>query len=410
MSTLGNQLDSLRQRIAAVDRKYAPVPTSALKGQPKPKIEEWISGSTVTTAAGTHFECTRVWGRHQRHGSMHLSELEEWPVDLLHAISDGAIPKTIPQRMAFLDTETTGLAGGTGTYPFLVGVGGITKGGFEVRQFFMRDYSEESSQLTALSEFLEQFDVLVSYNGRSYDQPLLETRYRLARMKPPFGRMEHLDLLYGARRLWKLHFDSCRLVELETQILGYERQDDVPGSVIPYLYFEYLRTRHAGKLAGIFEHNALDIVTLACLTGIVPRAFAEPLTVKLHRGAEMVGLGRWLRKAERLDDAAVLFRRAIEKGLPDELLWRTMWDSALLEKKQGRGAAATAMFSELSTVRNPHQCGALEELAKYFEHKEKNVAMAIDMTDAALRLGKTDSLLKRRARLEKKPTAGRRLL
>jgi len=154
----------------------------------------------------------------------------------------------------------------------------------------------------------------------------------------------------------------------------------------------------------------LDIVTLACLTGIVPRAFAEPLTVKLHRGAEMVGLGRWLRKAERLDDAAVLFRRAIEKGLPDELLWRTIWDSALLEKKQGREAAATAMFSELSTVRNPHQSGALEELAKYFEHKEKNVAMALDMTDAALRLGKTESLLKRRARLEKKPSPARRLL
>ncbi len=406
MSTLGNQLDSLRQRIAEVDRKYASAPST----QPKPKIEDWISGSTVTTVAGTHFECTRVWGRHQRHGSMHLSELEEWPADLLHAISDGAIPVTTPQRVAFLDTETTGLAGGTGTYPFLVGVGGITERGFEVRQFFMRDYGEESSQLTALSEFLEQFDVLVTYNGRSYDQPLLETRYRLARMKPPFGRMEHLDLLYGARRLWKLHFDSCRLVELETQILGYERQDDVPGSVIPYLYFEYLRTRHAGKLAGIFEHNALDIVTLACLTGIVPRAFAEPLTVKLHRGAEMVGLGRWLRKAERLDDAAVLFRRAIEKGLPDELLWRTMWDSALLEKKQGREAAATAIFSELSTVRNPHQCGALEELAKYFEHKEKNVSMALDMTEAALRLGKTDSLLKRRARLEKKPSPARRLL
>ena len=106
----------------------------------------------------------------------------------------------------------------------------------------------------------------------------------------------------------------------------------------------------------------------------------------------------------------MLFRRAIEKGLPDELLWRTIWDSALLEKKQGREAAATAMFSELSTVRNPHQSGALEELAKYFEHKEKNVAMALDMTDAALRLGKTESLLKRRARLEKKPSPARRLL
>ena len=111
---------------------------------------------------------------------------------------------------------------------------------------------------------------MITYNGRAFDQPLLETRYRLNRARPPFAAIEHLDLLYGARRLWKLRFESCRLVDLENQILGVERQGDLPGALIPYVYFEYLRTRQAARLLPVFQHNAIDILTLACLTGIVP--------------------------------------------------------------------------------------------------------------------------------------------
>ena len=108
-----------------------------------------------------------------------------------------------------MDTETTGLAGGSGTYAFLIGVGRITKQGFTVRQFFMREYAEEPSLLAGVTEHLAEFDVLITYNGRTYDQPLLETRYRMNRHKPPFGRLAHLDILYGARRLWKLNVSSC---------------------------------------------------------------------------------------------------------------------------------------------------------------------------------------------------------
>src|SRR6185295_15168195 len=114
-----------------------------------------------------------------------------------------------PEEWAFLDTETTGLAGGTGTCPFLVGVGSVTREGFRVRQFFMRDYGEEASLLEALGEHLARFRVLITYNGKTFDQPLLETRYRLNRARPPFGKLGHLDLLHGARRLWKLRFESC---------------------------------------------------------------------------------------------------------------------------------------------------------------------------------------------------------
>ena len=310
MSNLQDQLAHLRRRIAAVTvEPIDSTPVAEAAGD----VTDWLEGAEVRTAHGAHFESKRIWGNHQRHGSVYVSDLQELPGDLLTAISEGKLSQFDPRRVAYLDTETTGLAGGSGTYAFLIGVGAMTEAGFELRHFFMRDYSEESSQLAALFEHLQQFDVLVTYNGRTYDQPLLETRYRMSRMTPPFARMEHFDLLYGARRLYKLAFDSCRLVELESQILGVERIDDVPGSMIPYLYFEFLRTRSAHRMRGIFEHNSFDILTLACLTGIIPRAFHAPLDVPLHRGPEMVGLARWLRAAGRGEEAVVLLRRALDK-------------------------------------------------------------------------------------------------
>jgi tetratricopeptide (TPR) repeat protein len=324
------------------------------------------------------------------------------PGDLLHPISNGEIEQSAPLRWAFLDTETTGLAGGAGTYAFLIGVGRITKEGFRVRQFFMREFGEEASLLHSLTEHLAQFDVLITYNGKTYDQPLLETRYRMQRMPPPFSRLAHLDLLFGARRLWKLRFDSCRLVELENQILGVEREGDLPGELIPYVYFEYLRTREAFKLLPIFHHNAIDILTLACLTGIVPWAFHSPEKARLSHGAEMVGLARWLRRAEQFENALALFRRAVERGLRDDLLFRTLWDIAALEKKLGRAVCALEVLTDLAASRNPFRAAALEELAKHYEHRERNYTMALEMIRSAIEIQDCAAFRHRASRLERR--------
>jgi uncharacterized protein YprB with RNaseH-like and TPR domain len=403
------QLAELRKRIARIDSKYAarnsapaPPPRTSDSRPARYFVEEWLSGQEVATAHGAHFEATRRWERHKRHGSIGISDLWDLPPELLDAISDGSLTNSPPSRWCFLDTETTGLAGGSGTYAFLIGVGHIAADGFHLRQFFMRDHGEEASLLSALNEHLANFDVLVTYNGKTYDQPLLETRYRMTRSRPPFSRLEHVDLLHGARRLWRLRFDSCRLVDLEQQILGVEREGDLPGEMIPYVYFEYLRTREAFRLAPIFHHNALDILTLACLTAIVPWAFRSPAQAPLTHGAELVGLGRWLRQAERFEDALELFRKAISLPIADDLLFRTMWDMALLEKKLGREAAAIALFTDLAGSRNPHRVGALEELAKYYEHREKNYGMALEMTSCALAHEESETLKRRRSRLERR--------
>jgi uncharacterized protein YprB with RNaseH-like and TPR domain len=401
------QLAALRKKIARIDRKYAgprpePPARPLLAPETSAFIEESLNGHEVENSHGKHFQTERLWERHRRHGSLGIMDLADLPCDLLDPISGGTIPDCRPERWAFLDTETTGLAGGSGTYAFLIGVGRIRSDGFHLRQFFMRDYDEEASLLKALAEYLDQFDVLITYNGKTYDQPLLETRYRMCRFRPPFARLQHLDLLFGARRLWNLRFDSCRLVELERQVLGVERQGDLPGEMIPYVYFDYLRNREAFRVVPILHHNAIDILTLACLTGIVPWAFHSPEKAKLSHGAEMVGLARWCHREGRHDQALDLLRRGVEAGLRDELLFRTMWEIALIEKKCGRHHAAVSVLTELTACRNAYRAGAYEELAKFYEHREKDYAMALEMTRAALALGDTPELRMREHRISRR--------
>ncbi len=396
------QLAILRAKVAAIQSREPAHPPL-----PPPQHETVLTGEVRSTPYGRHFETEKLYPREERHGFLELAELLLLPDDLLHAVSEGAVPACPSNRWAFLDTETTGLAGGSGTCAFLIGIGATDPEGFRVRQFFMRDYCEEASQLHAVASYLERFDVLITYNGRSYDQPLLETRYRMCRAQHPFDRLPHLDLLYGARRLWKRRMENCKLTYLEREVLGVEREGDVPGSLIPYLYFEYLRTQRAARLVPVFHHNVLDIVTLACLTAVVPEAYRNPETVPVRHGADLLGVARWLIQVERPDQALLLFERAVHLGLPDRFLFPTLLESALLRKKLGHWEAAIEGFTELTHSHNPCRIRAWEELAKYYEHRERNWAMALDMTTSALECEDTPELRARetrlRARLGRRP-------
>jgi uncharacterized protein len=403
--TITEQLARLRQTVATIDRKYAHLPPPPVP-QPEPAtagfVEELLTGAVVETPLGRHFETEKLYARHQRYGSYDISDLIDLPPDLLDSLSAGAIPSAAPTSWAFLDTETTGLAGGSGTCAFLIGVGAIDGEGFRVRQFFMRDYCEEASMLHALTAHLARFDVLITYNGKSFDQPLLETRYTMCRARHPFASMEHLDLLYGARRLYKLRLESCRLVNLESQILGLEREADVPGELIPYYYFDYLRTRHAFRLIPVFHHNVLDIVSLACLTGLIPAAFRDPAGMQARHGADLLGLARWLRDSGRLEEAHGLMRRAVDMGLADRHLFAALFEAGTIEKKLGLLDAALATFTDLSLSPNPFQAKAYEELSKHYEHRERNYRMALECTHAARAIADSEALTNRLQRLEAK--------
>lgn len=391
--------------MASVDRKFAgsyarPAAPPLVRRPERPAkedVEELLSGEVVRTRRGSHFETERVWERHRRYGNVGIADLNDLAPDLLTPLSGGEIPPVPAGKWAFLDTETTGL--GSGACAFLVGVGSIDASGFRLRQFFMRNYGEEASVLWRLREYLSQFEALITYNGRTFDQPLLEGRYRAARMAHPFRRLPHLDVLFGARRLWKLRLNSCRLIELETQILGVERQGDLPGELIPYYYFEFQRTLQALRLVPIFHHNALDILTLACLTAVVAGIYRAPAEAGLRHGADLVGLAGWLRENGRQPEGLSLLRRAVELGMPDPLLFRTLWEIAREERRRGEFDAALEMWRDLSGCRNAYRVKALVELAKHAERREKNVNAALAFAVEALAWEDSAGLRQREARL-----------
>ncbi len=412
-----DELGRLRRQISLINRKFANGTREPKRAPIAPRVrssensarsfvEEWHSGQIVENDCGRHFQTERLFASHKAHGSADVGALADLSEDFLEPLGCGSIPQVSPGRWAFLDTETTGLAGGPDTYAFLIGVGRITPKGFLVRQFFMREYAEESSILAELHAHLNNFDVLITYNGKSYDQPLLEARYFLRCQRSPLPKLHHVDLLHGARRLWKLRMKNCRLMQLEEQILGVYREGDLPGELIPYVYFEYLRSREALRLVPIFHHNAMDILTLACLTAIVPAAFhstdSESLErLGLQRGEDLASIANWLLAARQPERALEVLNRSIQSGLPDRLLFRALWDIALIEKKRKRHAAALAGFTELATCRNDYRVCALEELSKHYEHEARDYALALEFTNQALAYQPSATLEHRRTRLER---------
>ena len=422
MEAWQERLDSLRLRVKQVaaecDRKYS---SPRVPGTQVSRVEDALLGVEVETPFGRHLESERLYPSRQRHGSADIGALKDLPADLLGSLSGGTIPAAPAEEWAFLDTETTGLGGNDtsgalgSTCAFLVGVGRITREGFRVRQFFMRNHGEEASLLDALSRHLEPFSVMITYNGKAFDQPLLEARYRWNRALAPFGALTHLDLLHGARRLWKLRFDSCRLVDLENQVLGFERDGDIPGALIPYVYYEYARTGQAVRVLSVLEHNALDILSLACLTAIVPQAFNDPTNGGLRHGSEMTGLARWLRAAGDFEGARALLRRAVKtvsgRPLPEPLLFHVMWDLAQLERKLDAREEALGLWEELAalSVSNPFQVRAIEELAKHHEHRSKDREKALAWTRAARAIDDSPELAQREARLSRVTTAKRKM-
>ncbi len=187
----------------------------------------------------------------------------DWPSNL-----DGTFDRRepIPTRdLLFFDTETTGLAGGTGTRAFMIGAADVTASGLRVRQLTIANTSAEPSMLEAFRTWLSPTTILASYNGKSYDAPLLKTRYRLMRQGEPLSSLAHVDLLYPSRRRYRGVFENCRLATIERRVLGIVREDDLPGSEAPGAWLGYLRGGSAHLLRRVMEHNRQDVVTLARL-------------------------------------------------------------------------------------------------------------------------------------------------
>ena len=261
-------------------------------------IDAYVEGQVSTNDWGDYFWARQALPFGRPYGKLRIGELSTAdfkPLELF--LESAALPAT--SELVYLDTETTGLAGGTGTCAFLVGIGAAEGSQFVVRQFFLRDYPEEKAMLAALAETLAPYKAVVTFNGKTFDLPLLETRYALKRMKSPFARLVHLDLLHPARRLWKLRLESCQLTHLEREVLDVRRQGDVSGCEIPGIYFDYLRTGNARGLQPVFYHNSLDVITLAALGAELARVVSNGWSAGWSDGWSVCEGRSWCRRGAR---------------------------------------------------------------------------------------------------------------
>lgn len=372
---------------------------------------------------GAHLGLRR-WFSEVINGDATLAAPEtELDLATLRLISPGS-PACVadPRQWLFLDTETTGLMGGTGTYPFLVGIAWWDAGGLEVEQFFMREHSEEHSLLTALAERLAERRVLVTFNGKSFDWPLLETRYRMTRAIKPPAPSAHLDFLHPARTIWRLRLGSVRLAELEKHVLGWNRGPDMISEMIPQIYFDYLRGGSPEPLVPIFHHNQMDLRGLAALATRVLSLVGNPETHG-QDGFEMFGVSRICERRGEHPRARKLYERSIAFVLPPETDRAARRSLARLAKRDGDHALACSLWEGM--LGNSREgLEAYEQLAIYYERHAREPHRAAALARKAIaELRKADRLgtiaphayragrarfEKRLARLERK--AGRTLL
>lgn len=319
-------------------------------------------------------------------------------------------------KCLFLDTETTGLSGGAGTIAFLVGLGFIEDGCFVVEQYLMKDYADEAQMLERISSRMESFDSVCTFNGKNFDLPLLSTRFTMCRMREKWREMEQLDLLYPARRTWKLRIGSCRLSRLEEFILGQGREGDLPGSEVPQRYFDYLKCGDMGLLEDIIAHNRQDIYTLGTLLAHLCQMYAHPQK-EVHR-ADLFSMGRALERQGELKPARELYRIAaipapagsISAFSGNALAAKAAWHMYLLARKN-RDHESMREILEQMAVRRQMRERIYVELSKLYEHHYKNPQRALRYADLAVRYIEPDevqALQKRRERLQNKLEQERR--
>ena len=369
---------SLKERLERLVAVAARRPRANGHGALGPPLEELLSGRRVENARGEFFLVEDDVHLETLHGAVPFTRLRALDPDAVSILTGQSELGAFDLRRAvFLDTETTGLAGGTGTAAFLVGVGWVEGKRFRFRQYFMRDYHEEPALLRGLAEDLAGCERIVTFNGGLFDVPLLETRYALNRERFPLGQALHFDLLHPARRLWKARLESCRLQSLERALLGVTRRGDVPGEEIPRIYFDFVRRRDGRAMARVLEHNRLDVLSLAALAALACQ-WVEGGHAEDPR--DVYCLGRVLERAALYERSEEQYRRLLTQA-PGPVRTASLLRLAARAKKAGQMETAVAYWEEAA------QSGdwlALRELALHHEHRSRDLPAALSAVESGL--------------------------
>ena len=401
---LADRLDRIKHLVAkpTVDSKPVAAPARY------ERLADTVGGKLIFAPSGCFLRVESVCPFGFEFGSVklhHPENVASVAVSSYTALEcEGEAPLT---DLLFIDTETTGL-GGAGAVPFLIGCGSLTGAGFEIRQYLLPDYSDEAALLEQVLAELGRDKTLVSYNGAAFDLNLIRDRFivnRVAREVPCSG---HFDLLHPARRLFKRRLSDCSLTSIEREVFGYYRCDDVPGHLIPSIYFDWLQTESTDFLPAVLEHNKLDIISLYFLLLHLDHIFRTDGAV-LDYADDLYSLSRVYGRRKRHQKVIANFV-TLQKNPGPPLTDEVLLFHSMAYKRQGDWAGAVEIWHKLADSTGPEAVAAALELAKHYEHRARDCGRALDYTrKAQLSAGLGDrqgeSLNRRLARLRRKLAA-----
>lgn len=388
------------------EAKESPQPLKHKNGH---DLEGRIPGFIQNNEQGSCYVIENRYPLSYVHGGLRLGDAAGVGGDVITALGGGSMEGVRADRLIYLDTETTGLSGGTGTVAFLVGTGFFDGEAFVVRQYFMRDYDEEAAMLTEFKRLFTYYQGFVTFNGKAFDINLLQSRFISNRFRLSLSDTPNLDLLYPARRVWGLKLDSCRLSSLEENVLGEFRNDDIPGAQIPSIYFSYLDDGDATQIIRVLKHNALDILSMVSLLIKLSVMMSSPLT-ETDGNYELLGLGKLFYAGGRTGDMLRCLEACTWSGHFSVKMMAVKLLTAVY-KRNGDYERAMEHWRAVETENPGFELFHLIEMAKYYEHRAKDLTRAAQAVEKAvqncLRAGLTGSrqfeeLKKRGDRLRRK--------
>ncbi|HNY83958.1 MAG TPA: ribonuclease H-like domain-containing protein [Anaerolineaceae bacterium] len=359
-------------------------------------ISQLLTGHEIKTIYGSVFSSLHHYPNSYQHGnqkivpSLQLTKIASW--------ARSSQPDQLKlEDLVFLDTETTGLSGGTGTIAFMVGAARFIDNELVLEQFFLRNPAEETAMVTALAEFCDGMRGIVTYNGKSFDIPILNTRFILQGMRSPFIDLPHYDLLHLTRRIWRNRLAQCNLGNIEQQILCLQRNDsEIPGYLVPEFYNQYLRDGNAEPLVGVFYHNKVDVISLAALFAFFADLFANPKAWETKEIKDLTSVGRLIESLGDSELAEEIYIKGYHLDRPQEERLELLLRKARLHKRNGQYHLALPLWEEASQIGS---LDALLEMAKYHEHINKNFKRAFEICNQAIALVSTSKSLKQTAAL-----------
>jgi uncharacterized protein YprB with RNaseH-like and TPR domain len=403
-----NDWGDLGEKLKRLGVKFGSERESISKPKRKIPVDRVVSGRFLDTPLGAVFSSDHIYPADYQQGKAKIK-----PGKTISRLAKWAKLKAINlddyDDFVFIDTETTGLSGGTGTMAFMVGVAIFVEGKLVLEQFFLQNPAEEGALLTALNSFCGEMKAIVSYNGKAFDIPILNTRFVLNGMSSPFEELPHFDLLPITRRVWKARLAQCNLGNIEHHILGLDRDpDEVPGFMVPEIYMDYLHSGDATPLEGIFKHNENDVVSLAALFSTLNDLLEDPFGQSQAYASDHVSIGRLMGSLGDEEMAIKLYESGNALGGDTSAQSMALLRLADIHKRRSSWDSAKPLWEEAASIGS---IAALIELAKYYEHQQKVYSLALDWTQQALALSLSTpeasqakhlrtELLRRKKRLE----------